>query len=131
LILLFIKIKRMKQLEQEKDSLLKGLDMVEQAREWYHRQVVGVEDKQKYIGHTSYHVSRDREGEIEAEERVVPPTSDVGGEQTKIHWHVSREEEIGTTGRYIRHTSYHVSRQAKERERVVPPTGGGGREQTN
>ncbi|XP_048778401.1 suppressor APC domain-containing protein 2-like isoform X2 [Ostrea edulis] len=48
-------IKRMKQLEQEKDSLLKGLDMVEQAREWYHRQVVGVEEKQKYIGHTSYH----------------------------------------------------------------------------
>ncbi|XP_062585534.1 suppressor APC domain-containing protein 2-like [Saccostrea cucullata] len=48
-------IKRMKQLEQEKDSLLKGLDMVEQARGWYHRQVVAVEEKQKYIGHTSYH----------------------------------------------------------------------------
>lgn len=47
-------IKRMKQLEQEKDSLLKGLEMVDQAREWYHRQVLGVEDKQKYIGHTSY-----------------------------------------------------------------------------
>lgn len=47
----------MKQLEQEKDSLLKGLDMVDQAREWYHRQVLGVEDKQKYIGHTSYNVS--------------------------------------------------------------------------
>lgn len=47
----------MKQLEQEKDSLLKGLEMVDQAREWYHRQVLGVEDKQKYIGHTSYNVS--------------------------------------------------------------------------
>lgn len=47
----------MKQLEQEKGNLLKGLEMVEQAQEWYHKQVVVVEEKQKYIGQTSYNVS--------------------------------------------------------------------------
>ncbi|KAK3088026.1 hypothetical protein FSP39_013661 [Pinctada imbricata] len=46
-------IKRMKQLETEKDVLLRGLDMVEKAREWYHKQVLTVEEKLKYVGKTA------------------------------------------------------------------------------
>ena len=70
-VFFFFQIKRMKQLEQEKGNLLKGLEMVEQAQEWYHKQVVVVEEKQKYIGQTSYNVSAhlQREREREREER--------------------------------------------------------------
>ena len=40
----------MKQLEQEKDILLQGLEAVDRARDWYQKQIQAVQDKQKYIG---------------------------------------------------------------------------------
>ena len=40
----------MKQLEQEKDILLQGLESVERAKNWYQKQIQAVQDKQKYIG---------------------------------------------------------------------------------
>ncbi|XP_041094387.1 suppressor APC domain-containing protein 2 [Polyodon spathula] len=46
-------LKRMKELEQEKDSLLQGLEMVEHAREWYHQQVQAVQERQKHMGQHS------------------------------------------------------------------------------
>ncbi|CAH1270994.1 SAPCD2 [Branchiostoma lanceolatum] len=42
-------LKRMKQLEQEKDVLLQGLETVERARDWYHTRILAVQDKQKYL----------------------------------------------------------------------------------
>ncbi|KAK3586381.1 hypothetical protein CHS0354_000907 [Potamilus streckersoni] len=47
-------LKRMKQLEQEKDLLLQGLEVVERTRDWYHRQILVVSEKQKALGRTSY-----------------------------------------------------------------------------
>ena len=47
---MYLQIKRMKQLEQEKDILLQGLEAVERARDWYQKQIQAVQDKQKYIG---------------------------------------------------------------------------------
>ncbi|XP_060581816.1 uncharacterized protein LOC132738350, partial [Ruditapes philippinarum] len=46
-------IRRMKQLEQEKDVLLQGLEVVERARDWYHKQISVVTDKQNYAEKTS------------------------------------------------------------------------------
>ncbi|XP_013387793.1 suppressor APC domain-containing protein 2 [Lingula anatina] len=43
-------LKRMKQLEQERDVLLQGLEAVDKAREWYHNQLIAVQEKQKYLG---------------------------------------------------------------------------------
>ncbi|XP_032510689.2 suppressor APC domain-containing protein 2 [Danaus plexippus] len=43
-------IKRMKQIEQEKDVLLQGLSAVEEAREWYLKQLAEVQDKMRYAG---------------------------------------------------------------------------------
>lgn len=40
----------MKQMEQEKDILVQGLESVDKAREWYLKQVKTVQDKMKYIG---------------------------------------------------------------------------------
>ena len=37
--LLTFQLKRMKQIEQEKDVLMQGLQAVERAREWYLKQV--------------------------------------------------------------------------------------------
>lgn len=43
-------LKQMKELEQEKDSLLAGLDVVEQARDWYQNQIHSVTERQRQIG---------------------------------------------------------------------------------
>ncbi|CAH1781841.1 unnamed protein product [Owenia fusiformis] len=43
-------IKRIKQLEQERDILMQGLQCAEKAKDWYHEQLNIVTEKQKYIG---------------------------------------------------------------------------------
>ncbi|CAM4645803.1 unnamed protein product [Lepidochelys olivacea] len=45
-------LKQMKELEQEKDFLLQGLEMVERAWEWYHQQIQTVQERQKHLGKT-------------------------------------------------------------------------------
>ncbi|XP_070581739.1 LOW QUALITY PROTEIN: suppressor APC domain-containing protein 2-like [Ptychodera flava] len=42
-------LKKMKELEQEKDILLQGMEVVERAREWYQTQIVAIQDRQKYF----------------------------------------------------------------------------------
>uniref|UniRef100_A0A8C6SLG7 Suppressor APC domain-containing protein n=1 Tax=Neogobius melanostomus TaxID=47308 RepID=A0A8C6SLG7_9GOBI len=46
-------LKQMKELEQEKDSLLAGLEVVERAREWYQSQIHNVTERQRQIGQSS------------------------------------------------------------------------------
>uniref|UniRef100_A0A3B5KTY1 Suppressor APC domain-containing protein n=1 Tax=Xiphophorus couchianus TaxID=32473 RepID=A0A3B5KTY1_9TELE len=43
-------LKQMKELEQEKDSLLSGLEVVERAREWYQGQIHNVTERQRQVG---------------------------------------------------------------------------------
>ncbi|XP_075761557.1 suppressor APC domain-containing protein 2 [Pelodiscus sinensis] len=43
-------LKQMKELEQEKDFLLQGLELVEHAREWYHQQIQAVQERQSRLG---------------------------------------------------------------------------------
>ncbi|XP_030753756.1 suppressor APC domain-containing protein 2 [Sitophilus oryzae] len=43
-------LKRMKQIEQEKEVLMTGLTAVEKARDWYLKQVAAVQEKMKYLG---------------------------------------------------------------------------------
>jgi hypothetical protein len=50
-------LKRMKQIEQEKDVLMQGLNAVEKAREWYLKQVAAVQEKMKYLGRMGHVVS--------------------------------------------------------------------------
>lgn len=51
-------LKRLKQIEQEKDVLLEGLSAVEKARDWYLKQIAVVQDKIKYLGRTGTHMVR-------------------------------------------------------------------------
>ncbi|XP_068191695.1 suppressor APC domain-containing protein 2 isoform X2 [Antennarius striatus] len=46
-------LKQMKELEQEKDSLLAGLEVVEQARDWYQGQIHNVSERQRQVGQSS------------------------------------------------------------------------------
>ncbi|CAH2316857.1 Hypothetical predicted protein [Pelobates cultripes] len=45
-------LKKMKELEQDKDFLIQGLEMVERAREWYHQQIHTVQEQQRNLGKT-------------------------------------------------------------------------------
>lgn len=49
----FSQLKQMKELEQEKDSLLAGLEVVERAREWYQGQIHNVTERQRQVGQSS------------------------------------------------------------------------------
>ncbi|KAM9441130.1 suppressor APC domain-containing protein 2 isoform 1-T1 [Clarias gariepinus] len=49
------RLKQMKELEQEKDSLLSGLDVVERAREWYQNQIHNVNERQRLVGQSGHH----------------------------------------------------------------------------
>uniref|UniRef100_A0AAV2IVH8 Uncharacterized protein n=1 Tax=Knipowitschia caucasica TaxID=637954 RepID=A0AAV2IVH8_KNICA len=46
----FLWLKQMKELEQEKDSLLSGLEVVERARDWYQTQIHHMNERQRQIG---------------------------------------------------------------------------------
>ncbi|MED6272831.1 hypothetical protein CHARACLAT_000771 [Characodon lateralis] len=50
----FLWLKQMKELEQEKDSLLSGLEVVERAREWYQGQIHNVTERQRQVGQSSH-----------------------------------------------------------------------------
>ncbi|XP_070707270.1 suppressor APC domain-containing protein 2 [Pempheris klunzingeri] len=47
-------LKQMKELEQEKDSLLAGLEVVERARDWYQGQIHNVTERQRQVGQSSH-----------------------------------------------------------------------------
>ncbi|MEQ2180347.1 hypothetical protein GOODEAATRI_000391 [Goodea atripinnis] len=53
-ILHLTQLKQMKELEQEKDSLLSGLEVVERAREWYQGQIHNVTERQRQVGQSSH-----------------------------------------------------------------------------
>lgn len=40
----------MKQMEQEKDILVQGLEAVDRAKDWYVKQINSVQDKMRYVG---------------------------------------------------------------------------------
>ncbi|XP_013809912.2 suppressor APC domain-containing protein 2 isoform X2 [Apteryx mantelli] len=46
----FSVLKHMKDLEQEKDFLLQGLEMVERTREWYHQHIQFMQERQRLLG---------------------------------------------------------------------------------
>ncbi|XP_053673086.1 suppressor APC domain-containing protein 2 [Anopheles nili] len=49
-------LKRLKQIEQEKDILLQGLTAVEKTRDWYLKQLTVVQEKMRYLGRPGSHM---------------------------------------------------------------------------
>ncbi|XP_011499126.1 PREDICTED: suppressor APC domain-containing protein 2 isoform X2 [Ceratosolen solmsi marchali] len=58
-------MKRMKQIEQEKDVLLQGLAAVEKARDWYLKQISITQEKIKHLGRMGSHVEQWTEAQQE------------------------------------------------------------------
>ncbi|XP_050432041.1 suppressor APC domain-containing protein 2 isoform X2 [Adelges cooleyi] len=58
-------LKRMKQIEQEKEVLMLGLQAVDRARDWYHKQISVVQEKMKYLGRTNSHTDQWTEAQQE------------------------------------------------------------------
>lgn len=58
-------LKRMKQIEQEKDVLMQGLQAVERARDWYLKQISAVQEKMKYLGRMGSHMEQWSEAQQE------------------------------------------------------------------
>ncbi|NXN99023.1 SAPC2 protein, partial [Rhinopomastus cyanomelas] len=46
----FSMLKHLKELEQERDFLLQGLELVERAREWYHQHIQFMQERQRLLG---------------------------------------------------------------------------------
>ncbi|XP_011697861.1 PREDICTED: suppressor APC domain-containing protein 2 isoform X2 [Wasmannia auropunctata] len=58
-------MKRMKQIEQEKDVLLQGLAAIDKAREWYLKQISATQEKIKHLGRMGSHVEQWTEAQQE------------------------------------------------------------------
>ncbi|XP_065551677.1 suppressor APC domain-containing protein 2 isoform X1 [Lathamus discolor] len=73
----FSTLKHMKELEQEKDFLLQGLELVECAWEWYHQHIQLMQERQRLLGKNKTSVDFPPEGSQSHLGRLVPKLQEV------------------------------------------------------
>ncbi|NWS66217.1 SAPC2 protein, partial [Crotophaga sulcirostris] len=73
----FSVLKHMKELEQEKDVLLQGLELVERAREWYHQHIQLMQERQRLLGKNKTSADFFPEGDQSHLEHLVPKLQEV------------------------------------------------------
>ncbi|NWX06399.1 SAPC2 protein, partial [Caloenas nicobarica] len=73
----FSMLKHMKELEQEKDFLLQGLELVERAREWYHQHIQFMQERQRLLGKNKTSAEFLPEGAQSHLGRLVPKLQEV------------------------------------------------------
>ncbi|NXJ95652.1 SAPC2 protein, partial [Corythaixoides concolor] len=73
----FSMLKHMKELEQEKDFLLQGLELVERAREWYHQHIQFMQERQTLLGKHKTSADFLPEGSQSHLGRLVPKLQEV------------------------------------------------------
>ncbi|KAM4647206.1 suppressor APC domain-containing protein 2 [Amazona ochrocephala] len=73
----FSMLKHMKELEQEKDFLLQGLELVECAREWYHQHIQLMQERQRLLGKNKTSVDSAPEGSQSHLGHLVPKLQEV------------------------------------------------------
>ncbi|XP_061208996.1 suppressor APC domain-containing protein 2 [Neopsephotus bourkii] len=73
----FSMLKHMKELEQEKDFLLQGLELVECAWEWYHQHIQFMQERQRLLGKNKTSVDFPPEGSQSHLGRLVPKLQEV------------------------------------------------------
>ncbi|KAM6117603.1 suppressor APC domain-containing protein 2 [Phoenicopterus ruber ruber] len=73
----FSMLKHMKELEQEKDFLLQGLELVERAREWYHQHIQFMQERQRLLGKNKTSADFVPEGGQSHLGRLVPKLQEV------------------------------------------------------
>ncbi|XP_042336326.1 suppressor APC domain-containing protein 2 isoform X2 [Sceloporus undulatus] len=70
-------LKRMKELEKEKDFLLQGLEMVEQVRDWYRHQIHRIQERQKHLAQSKAHKEVLAEGSQSHLHHFLPKLQDL------------------------------------------------------
>ncbi|NWR59291.1 SAPC2 protein, partial [Bucorvus abyssinicus] len=73
----FSVLKHMKELEQEKDFLLQGLELVERARDWYHQHIQFMQERQRLLGKNKTSAEFLPEGGQSHLGRLVPKLQEV------------------------------------------------------
>ncbi|NXO60930.1 SAPC2 protein, partial [Aramus guarauna] len=73
----FSMLKHMKELEQEKDFLLQGLELVERAREWYHQHIQFMQERQRLLGKNKTNADFLTESSQSQLGRLVPKLQEV------------------------------------------------------
>ncbi|NWS43837.1 SAPC2 protein, partial [Probosciger aterrimus] len=73
----FSMLKHMKELEQEKDFLLQGLELVECAREWYHQHIQFMQERQRLLGKNKTSADFPPEGSQSHLGHLVPKLQEV------------------------------------------------------
>ncbi|NXF63959.1 SAPC2 protein, partial [Ciccaba nigrolineata] len=73
----FSMLKHMKELEQEKDFLLQGLELVERTREWYHQHIQFMQERQRLLGKNKTSAEFLPEGSQSHLGRLVPKLQEV------------------------------------------------------
>lgn len=59
-------MKRIKQIEEEKDILLQGFGAIDKARDWYLQQISTTQDKIKHLGEMASYVVKMKKVHIES-----------------------------------------------------------------
>ncbi|XP_029856476.1 suppressor APC domain-containing protein 2 isoform X2 [Aquila chrysaetos chrysaetos] len=79
----FSMLKHMKELEQEKDFLLQGLELVERTREWYHQHIQFMQERQRLLGKNKTSAPANPSSALSRLGPVVSPAS-AGSQQAII-----------------------------------------------
>uniref|UniRef100_A0A182K3K2 Suppressor APC domain-containing protein n=1 Tax=Anopheles christyi TaxID=43041 RepID=A0A182K3K2_9DIPT len=131
-------LKRLKQIEQEKDILLQGLTAVERAREWYHKQLATVQEKMRYLGRPGSHMEtwtetqqerldlqRARVLEVNRHLMMLAESWERGG--FPMHMNLALRPLPGTfapgasSGHYQQRSTLHQQRPAAQPTATIPP----------
>ncbi|NXX80275.1 SAPC2 protein, partial [Urocolius indicus] len=70
-------LKHMKELEQEKDFLLQGLELLERARDWYHQHIQLMQERQRLLGKNKTSADLLQEGSQSQLGRLLPKLQEV------------------------------------------------------
>uniref|UniRef100_A0A182PFT2 Suppressor APC domain-containing protein n=1 Tax=Anopheles epiroticus TaxID=199890 RepID=A0A182PFT2_9DIPT len=124
-------LKRLKQIEQEKDILLQGLTAVERAREWYHKQLAAVQEKMRYLGRPGSHMEtwtetqqerldlqRARVLEVNRHLMMLAESWERGG--FPMHMNLALRPLPGST--YSGSPSSHYQQRTLHQQRAIQPT---------
>ncbi|VVD05837.1 unnamed protein product [Leptidea sinapis] len=118
-------LKRMKQIEQEKDILLQGLTAVEEAREWYLKQLAEVQDKMRYAGRMGAYVEPWNEAHQERLEllraRILELNRQLGALATGWrHGHLSLHMNLALPATLYNTTSSTPRSKQEKRKNINP-----------
>ncbi|PKK18027.1 suppressor APC domain containing 2 [Columba livia] len=106
----FSMLKHMKELEQEKDFLLQGLELVERAREWYHQHIQLMQERQRLLGKNKTSAEFLPEGTQSHLGRLVPKLQEVNR---------CLGDLLSTTGKEVTDKSERITQLEQEKSALI------------